>query len=403
MLQYQKIIQPLPIMSRPLSKKILFLLVYLVSFLYSFHYALPLYIESSFIAQFLPTEEVVGLVFSLAALLSAIITFLYPRVLKRWGNYRTTIWTMGLEVAALFILAATSNPLVTIIVFVIHQILVNIIYLNLDTFVETFSEDSKTGGIRGLFMTILNVAIAVAPFMAGLMLSDHDFWKVYLASAVFMSVGVIIIAKNFKGQPEASYVVPTFKETFKRVTDSHDLHSIIFMHFLLAFFYAWMVIYTPIYLNKHMGISMNDILGIIIPIALIPFIIFEVGLGKLADTKLGEKEILTAGFILMALSTAGLSLITTSSVAVWAAALFLTRTGASAVEVMTESYFYKQVGPGDIHIITFMRTIRSTAYMVGPLIGSVILSLVDYRNLYLVLGVIMLAALPYSLTIKDTK
>lgn len=400
-------------MPRPLSKNVLFMLVYLVSFLYSFHYALPLYIESSFIVQFLnetslfgfefSTERLVGLIFSVAALLSAIITFLYPRILKRYGNYRTTVATMSLEVIALLALASTTDTPTVIALFILHQILVNIIYLNLDSFVETFSEDTKTGGIRGVFMTILNIAIAVAPFMAGLMLTDHDFWKVYLASAVFMAIGTLIVIKNFRTHVDPSYSVPTFKETFKRIADSHDLHSIIFLHFLLAFFYSWMVIYTPIYLDKNMGIEMKDILSIIIPIALIPFIIFEVGLGKIADTKLGEKEILTAGFIIMAISTAGLSFITTSSVAIWAMALFLTRTGASAVEVMTESYFYKQVGPGDIHIITFMRTIRSVAYMVGPLIGSIVLSFVDYHNLFLVLGVIMLTALPYSLTIKDTK
>lgn len=396
-------------MPRPLSKKVLFLLVYLVSFLYSFHYALPLYIDSSFIAQFLPTEAAVGIVFSVAALFSAVTTFLYPRILRRWGNYNTAVTTMGLEVTALIALAIFSNvfpsPLAVITIFVLHQILVNIIYLNLDTLVEAFSEDSKTGGIRGIFMTVLSIAVAVAPFMAGLLLTDHDFWKIYLASAGFMAIGALIIAKNFRNKDEVPCVVPTFKETLRMVTGSHDLHSIIFMHFLLAFFYTWMIIYTPIYLNKYMGIEMGDILSIITPIALLPFILFEVGLGKLADTKLGEKEILTVGFIVMAVSTAGLSLITTSSVAIWAAALFLTRTGASAVEVMTESYFYKQVGPCDIHIITFMRMIRSTAYMVGPLIGSLVLYFAgyDYRYLFLVLGVLMLTALPYSFTIKDTR
>lgn len=148
---------------------------------------------------------------------------------------------------------------------------------------------------------------------------------------------------------------------------------------------------------------MNDILTVITPIALIPFIIFEVGLGRIADNRLGEKEILTAGFILMAITTAGLSWITTSSVLVWAGVLFLTRTGASMVEVMTESYFYKKVGPEDSHLITFMRTIRTSAYIVGPLLGSLVLSFIDYRYLFLVLGIIMLTALPYALTIKDTK
>lgn len=395
-------------MPRPISRKTLFLLVYLSSFLYSFHYALPLYIESLFIVQFLPTEQMVGIIFSIAAVFTAISTFLFPRFLRRIGNYRATLATMGLEVVTLIALAIFStaiNPLPFIVIplFILHQVLVSVIFLNLDSFVESFSEDAKTGGIRGVFMTVLNVAIAVAPFVAGLMLTDHDFWKVYLAAAAFMTLALFVIAKNFRNHVDPVYVVPAFKDTFRTVARSHDLHSIIFMHFLLAFFYAWMVIYTPIYLNEHMGISVNDILSIITPIMLIPFIIFEVGLGKIADAKLGEKEILTAGFLLMAIATAGLSWITTSSILVWAAALFITRTGASMVEVMTESYFYKKIGPGDIHLVTFMRTVRTSAYIVGPLLGSLVLSLIDYRYLFLVLGIIMLTAIPYALTIKDTK
>jgi len=395
-------------MPRPLPRKTLFLLVYLSSFLYSFHYALPLYIESSFIAQFLPTEHMVGIIFSIAAVFTALLTFLFPRLLRRFGNYRAALTTMGLEIITLIALAllslsASPAPLVMIILFILHQTLTNIVFLHFDSFVEAFSEDSKTGGIRGVFMTVLNVAIAVGPFLAGLMLTDHDFWKVYLAAAFFMILGMIVIARNFKNYIDPTYLVPHLKDTLRTVAKNHDLHSIIFMHFLLAFFYAWMVIYTPIYLNKHMGISVKDILSIITPIALIPFIVFEVALGKIADAKLGEKEILTAGFVIMALSTAELSFITTSNVLVWAGALFLTRTGASMVEVMTESYFFKQIGPGDIHLITFMRTIRTTAYIIGPLIGSVVLFLVDYRYLFFVLGILMLTAVPYALTIKDTK
>ena len=384
-------------------KNPLFFLVYLTSFLYSFHYSLPLYIESSFISQFLPTEEMVGLMFAIAAVFTSIFTFLLPRILQRWGNYRATLTTMGLEVITLIALATLTSPILIIPLFIFHQTLASVIFLNLDHFVESFSNDSETGGIRGTFMTVLNVATAIAPFIAGLMLTDHDFWKVYLAGAMFMALAFFVIAKNFKNYKGPHYTHVPFKKTLLTVIKSHDLHSIIFMHFLLSFFYAWMVIYTPLYMNKHMGIPMNQILGIITPIALLPFIFFEVILGKIADTKLGEKEILTAGFMIMAISTATLSFVVSNSVLLWALLLFLTRTGASAVEVMTESYFYKQIGPEDTHLITFMRMIRSTAYIIGPLAGSILLSFVDYRFLFLVLGIIMLTAIPYSLTIKDTR
>ena len=87
----------------------------------------------------------------------------------------------------------------------------------------------------------------------------------------------------------------------------------------------------------------------------------------------------------------------------WALALFVTRIGASAVEIMSESYFYKKIGPHDVHLIAFMYTIRSSAYIVGPLIGTFALLFIDYRFLFAVLGVIMLIGIPYSLHFKDTR
>lgn len=385
------------------SKKGLLLLIYLASFLYSFHYALPVYIDSSFIGQFLSTKEAVGIIFAIAAVFTTLVTFFFPRILCKFGSYRTTVTTMALEVLCLIALAFVTNPFAIIPLFVLYLVLVNVIFLNLDIFVESFSEESHMGGIRGIFLTVINVAIAIAPFIAGLMLTDHDFWKVYLAAAVTMFFGLIIIAKNFKNYPTPPCTIATPRETLHIVRNNRDLRSIIFLHFLLAFFYAWMVIYTPLYLNKEVGIPMGMILSVIIPISLIPFIFFEVILGKIADARLGEQELLITGFIIMAVATGALSFITSTSVVVWAALLFVTRVGASAVEVMTESYFYKQIKPSDVHIISFMRTIRAGAYVIGPIIGSLMLIYVDARYLFLALGVILLTALPPAILLKDTK
>lgn len=390
-------------MPRITAKNPLFILVYLASLLYSFHYALPIYIESSFISGFLATEKTIGLLFSVAAVFTAIFTFFFPRILRRFGNYRATITAMSLEIITLLVLVFFANPLVIIPAFILHQTLAAVIFLNFDSFVEAFSIDSATGSIRGIFLTVLNVSYVVAPFLAGLMLSDHDFWKVYLAGAIFMALSLIVIAKNFKTYVDPAYVVPSFKETLRIVTQSHDIHSIIFAHFLLAFFYSWMVIYIPLYLNQYIGISMNTFLSIITPIALLPFIFLEIPLGKLADTKLGEKEILTTGFIVTALSTAAISFVSTASILVWAALLFVTRIGASMIEVTTESYFFKQVNAGDTHLITFMRTMRAVAAIIAPLIGYAFLSFLNLQYLFFVLGIILLFALPYALTIKDTR
>ncbi len=387
----------------PLSQKILLALVYLVSLLYSFGFALPLYINSSFIYKFVATENAVGIVFAVAAVVSIIVTLNLPHILKRFGNYRSTLTVIALEIFVLIVLGTTMNPFFVILAFIFHQVLATVIYLNLSTLLEAFSNNGSTGSTRGIFLTIINSAFVIAPFLAGMMLTNGDFNKIYLTAAVFMVAVYLVIYTYFKNYKDPTYETPALLETFRLVRKSHNLHAIIFVQFLLNFFFAWMVIYTPIYLNAHMGIPMSDILSIIIPIALIPFVIFQIILGKIADNKLGEKEILVAGFVLIAISTAILSFITTSSVAVWALALFVTRVGASAVEVMSESYFFKQIGPHDVHLITFMYTIRSSAYIIGPLLGSLVLSFVDYRFLFAVLGVIMLIGIPYSLHFKDSR
>ncbi len=386
-----------------LSQKILLTLIYLASLLYSFGFALPLYINSSFLNKFVSTEKAVGLVFAVAALVSIITILSLPRILKRFGNYHTTLAVVALEIFALIILGTTVDPFFVILAFVFHQILSTIIYLNLSTFLEAFSNNEGTGGIRGIFLTITNAAFVIAPFLAGMMLTNGDFNKIYLAASVFMLAVYIVIYAYFRNYKDPIYETPALIETFRLVKKSHNLHAIIFVQFLLNFFFAWMIIYTPIYLNTQMGIPMSDILSIIIPIALMPFVIFQIILGKIADNKLGEKEILVAGFVLIAISTAMLSFITTSNVALWAFALFVTRVGASAVEVMSETYFYKQIGALDVHLITFMYTVRSSAYIVGPLLGSFALLFVDYRFLFALLGIIMLIGIPYSLHFKDTR
>lgn len=390
-------------MPRAISQKMLLMLVYMASLLYSFSYALPLYINSSFLAKFISTEKAIGIVFAVAAIVSTIGTLTLPRVLRRFGNYHTTLTVVALETAVLTILGTISNPAIAILAFIFHQMLAIIIYLNLSAFLEAFSTNTSTGSIRGVFLTVINAAFVIAPFLAGMMLTNGNFGKVYLAGAVFMAAVFTVIYSYFKNYTDPTYAVLTLRQTFGLVKQSHDLHAIIFIQFILNFFYAWMVIYTPIYLNIHMGIPMSTVLGIIIPIALVPFVLLQIVLGKIADNKLGEKEILVVGFIIMALSTATLSFITTASVAVWAIMLFVTRVGASTVEVMAESYFYKKIGPNDVHLITFMYTIRSSAYIIGPLLGTLVLAFVDYRFLFLTLGVIMLAGIPYSLHFKDSR
>jgi len=162
-----------------------------------------------------------------------------------------------------------------------------------------------------------------------------------------------------------------------------------------------MVIYAPIYLHEVIGFSWPQI-GILLAIALVPYIIFQWPLGRIADTKVGEKELLSLGFVIMALSTAMMSFITVAHMIIWMILLFLTRVGASMVEIMSETYFFKKIDGQNVNLLGFYRTLRPLAYVLSPVVASLFLAVIDVRFLFVILGAIMLGALFYSNTITDT-
>src|SRR3989338_8094593 len=103
---------------------------------------------------------------------------------------------------------------------------------------------------------------------------------------------------------------------------------------------------------------------------LLPFVLLQYPLGKIADTKLGEKEIMAGGFLIMAGTTAALTLITTGTWWVWALALFATRVGASMVEDMSSIYFFKKTDERHAELVSFFQMVSPLSYVLGPLISA---------------------------------
>jgi predicted MFS family arabinose efflux permease len=173
-------------------------------------------------------------------------------------------------------------------------------------------------------------------------------------------------------------------------------------NFLLQIFYALMIIYMPIYLNQHLGFTIEEI-GIAFTIMLLPFVFIQIPVGWLADKIMGEKEFLYAGFLIMAITTMSLSFITTKSFIVWGIMLFLTRIGAAVVEIMVETYFYKKITAGDSNLINIFKMTTNVAYVVASFFASIFLLSFGMKYIWVVLGLIMLLGLRYSLRIQDTK
>lgn len=158
----------------------------------------------------------------------------------------------------------------------------------------------------------------------------------------------------------------------------------------------------PIYLQHHIGFSWAEI-GIMFTIMLIPFVLFEIPVGELADYKYGEKEFLVIGFVILALSTAFMSLITVKVFWIWTSILFISRIGASLVEASSESYFFKHVNEKSTDVISFFRVDRPVAFMVAPVVATVSLQLIPFQYIFIIFGIILTLGIKYSLSLDDTR
>jgi MFS family permease len=376
-------------------------IIYSAGFLFTVHTAFLAYINSSFLSGFIG-ENYVGLVFTGGAVLSLFFLSKISGILSRFGNFKTAICFLVLEIISLLGLAFLNLAWLIVPLFIFRYAFLIILKFNFDVFIEHFSTDKYTGGIRGAFLTIVNLGWVISPIIVGAILTDSDFWKIYLISALLLVPVLAIIYFNLKSVSDGKYDHPPFWITLKEVWQNKNIYKIFMAGFLLQFFFGWMVIYTPIYLNQHISLHWDKI-GIIFTIMLLPYVLFELPLGRLADRFFGEKEFLSIGFIITGLSTALIAFISSSNMFVWAAILFTTRIGASFIEIMSESYFFKQIDATDVNIISFFRNTRPLAYIIAPLVATAFLQIFAYQYLFVLLGVIMLFGLRYSLTLRDTK
>ncbi len=392
----------------------------LLGFISALHYSIPIYTNSSFLGTFF-SEKNLGLLYSLSSLsiiiglllthwmfrhfktYSAVMTFILVQFFVTYGIALVT-GTADVPGTSSLIngLVGTHAPLIIGILFVLNTILGTLIGFVIDIIVEANSTHATTGIVRGIFLTAFNFGWIVAPIIGTSLVGEsNNYPLVYVASAIMLIPLAYILRKNFRHFHDSRYTELSVSKTLRSILIHPDLRKIFGANIILNIFYAWMVIYTPIYLHTNLGFAWDDI-GVILTFALLPFILFEIPLGKLADKKLGEKELMTLGFIITAGATMALPFIP-STVFWWSTLLFITRVGASTAELMLEIYFFKKIALKDMTELSLYRTTRQIAFIVTPFIVGACLMFTDTASSFLILGFITLLATFLSMGIKDTK
>lgn len=370
-------------------------------FLFALHITPATYINSNFLSQYFGIEFV-GFFYIISSFATIFAILGLREKLRYFGNYKIFISALLLETLALGLLVFINNPLVAIASIIFTFICQGVTFINLDIFLEKHTSDDNTGQIRGLYLSIVNAANIIGPFIASILLTHGDFKNVYLFIFILLFPIILFATEIFKDFKDGIYDRVKILPGFKKIKQDVDLYSTIMSNFILQFFYGWMVIYMPILLYKQNNFSLSEA-TLILSIALIPFVLTQRIAGRLADKFCGEKEMMSLGFLVMAFTTGAIAFLHTSNISVWIAILFFTRIGASVVEIMTETHIFKRISDGDLNVISVFRILTPTAYISGAILGSLFLHIISLNMLFLILAGITLYGLRYSLAITDTK
>jgi MFS family permease len=374
------------------------------NFFVRYHYYLVAFIFSTFLATYVGITYA-GVISALSACIGLFVLPLMPDIFRRLGTARSITIIGVTEIIVLILLAVANAPAVIAILSLVMSGLVYCMFLGLDILVESATcDENETGSVRSIFLTVTNISALIATLSIGAILSDDQYAYVFLIAAVVLLPFIFIGATSL---PQTSSVAPLGRlhifDSFRSLLHvPRILRPVLAVHFLLQLYFAWTIFYVPLYLRIYVGLPWHTV-SVIMAVSLIPYLIAEIPLGWIADKFWGEKEILIAGCVVLAFGTILLAWPANNDLTVWTILFLIGNTGAAAVEIMTESNFFKRVDGNDGGLISVLRMLRPLAGVVGPFSAAACVLFLSGSSVFLVFAAVLMFGVPIALRVHDTK
>ena len=164
------------------------------------HGYLILYVNSDYLQTFF-TAKTVDLLFTTAAIIGGTVMLGLPFFIQRArGIKNLLIISLLLDLIAIALLAISRDPRLIMIGFVLYRSVFFGIVVMFDVVLERFSTDeSKTGSIRSLFLTLSNAVLVASPLVVSFLVGNEKNYVIaYVMSALLLVPTLLVTLKTLE-------------------------------------------------------------------------------------------------------------------------------------------------------------------------------------------------------------
>jgi MFS family permease len=156
------------------------------------------YVNLFYAERFGVSDQLLGVLFGLSALLTGIGSFIGPRLADRLGGrIRTVVFTQASSLAFLLLMGFAPLPGLSAAGYLLRGMLMNMALPLLDAFAMEQIEESQQGTVNSVRNLATQVGWAVGPFLSGLVQQHYGFTPLFVSTFLLYATSVWLTWRFF--------------------------------------------------------------------------------------------------------------------------------------------------------------------------------------------------------------
>lgn len=354
-----------------------------------------------FIEGFVQNKSTVGLITAVFSLLLIPFYLLISRLVLKFGKVIMLLGSVFLMLAASLL---SLVPFFGVFIFAhtIYLLSRAFIFYILELLVKKYAPEGKIHSIQGRMSSVVNLGWFLGPIIGGVLIGQNGFLGILWFLVLIAGINVFLVLRGmalFDPRPSSPPVnIGSLAKDFKEFVGRTDYQYYYFIAVGLNAVYAVTTTFLPLLLLELK--ASNKLLSVGFALMVLPFVILEPLVGRLADKIGQERRLFALGFLIMSLSLIFTGL--TSQPLVLIGLLILGSVGASLIEGVDQSLFMKRANHHKTFMIGFFSTAGQLGFVLALFLSSLILVFLDLPSLFILFGFLLLVFSWTSLRLSKT-